>query len=140
MREKIVNDEENYSNEGDSSDSRSGLIESENRDNISIEIDVNDSTDVMSETTESEVLSALVEQSEYYENLDAEITKKDTEKTLQSYLKKIFRQVKFLTESGKNYREPNFVQHVHGQKSQSAELCEYLWKKLGKTPHSNYIM
>ena len=128
MREKIVNDEENYSNEGDSSDSRSGLIESENRDNISIEIDVDDSTDVMSETTESEVLSALVEQSEYYENLDAEITKKDTEKTLQSYLKKIFRQVKFLTESGKNYREPNFVQHVHGQKSQSAELCEYLWK------------
>ena len=140
MREKIVNDEENYSNEGDSSDSRSGLIESENRDNISIEIDVDDSTDVMSETTESEVLSALVEQSEYYENLDAEITKKDTEKTLQSYLKKIFRQVKFLTESGKNYREPNFVQHVHGQKSQSAELCEYLWIKLGKTPHSNYIM
>ena len=101
---------------------------------------MDDSTDVMSETTESEVLYALVEQSEYYENLDAEITKKDTEKTLQSYLVKIFRQFKFLTESGKNYREPNFVQHVYGQKSQSAELYEYLWKNLGKTSHSNYIM
>ena len=87
----------------------------------------------MSDTTETEVLSALSQQAEYYESNESEVIKRDTEKTLQTYLKKIFRQVKFLTDSGKNYKEPNFVQHGQGQSSQAADLCSYLWKSLGKT-------
>ena len=86
----------------------------------------------MSETIETDVISVLVEQAEYYENVSSEVVKKDTKKTLQGYIKKNYKQVKFLTESGKNYKEPNFVQYIHGQKSQSVELCEYLWKSLGE--------
>ena len=92
----------------------------------SVEIDIGADVKEMSDTTETDVITVLVEQAEYYENSNSEVVKKDTEKTLQCYLKKIYRQVKFLTDSGKNYKEPNFVEHVHGQKSQSVELCEYL--------------
>ena len=98
----------------------------------SVEIDIGADVEDMSDTTETDVITVLVEQAEYYENSNSEVVKKDTEKTLQCYLKKIYRQVKFLTDSGKNYKEPNFVEHVHGQKSQSVELCEYLWKSLGE--------
>ena len=125
MRDKIGSDDENSS-------FRNELDNSISNDNNLSEINCSDAPDEMSDTTETEIISALVTQSEYYESAEAEIRKKDTEKTLQGYIKKIFRQVKFLTDSGKNYKEPNFVHHIHEQKSQAAELCEYLWKCLGK--------
>lgn len=99
---------------------------------IESEISLENSQENLSDTTETEVISALVEQAEYYASSEKEETKSDTEKTLQTYIKKIFRQVKFLTDSGKDFKEPNFVDHIHGQKTQAAELCEYLWKCLGK--------
>ena len=76
-------------------------------------------------------MSQLESQQDFYSNGAKEQLNKDTEKTLQRYLKKIFRQIKFLSDLGKLYKEPNFVSHMHGKKSQAAELCEYLWKCLG---------
>ena len=137
MRDRIASDEEDYSDGEENNDVSSRTAENTTQANITGEIDVDYNIDEMSETTETDVISALVEQSEYYENVSSEVVKKDTEKTLQSYIKKIYKQVKFLTESGKNYKEPNFVQYIHGQKSQSVELCEYLWKSLGEYSKKN---
>ena len=40
----------------------------------------------MSETIETDVISVLVEQAEYYENVSSEVVIKDTKKTLQGYI------------------------------------------------------
>ena len=123
MREKIVQDEDDNSFKDTNDDNT--------RDDNITEIDIEDDSDEVSDTTESVIITSLVEQADFYEGRESEPRKKDTEKTIQTYIKKIYRQVKFLTDSGKNYKEPNFVQHVHEQKSQAAQLCEYFWKSLG---------
>ena len=92
---------------------------------------LDNANDMVSTTTESEAIITLANQSDLYSNLHQEEVKPDTEKTLQRYIKKIFRQVKFLTDTGRDYNEPNFV-NTMVEKSQSAEICEYLWKNLGK--------
>ena len=91
---------------------------------------LNNTNDLVSTTTESEAIISLANQSDLYSNPHQEEVKPDTEKTLQRYIKKIFRQVKFLTDVGREYNEPNFVNTMI-EKSQSAEICEYLWKSLG---------
>ena len=91
---------------------------------------LDNTNDVVSTTTESEAIITLANQSDLYSNPNKEEVKPDTEKTLQRYIKKIFRQVKFLTDVGRDYNEPNFVNSMT-EKSQSAEICEYLWKSLG---------
>ena len=70
-------------------------------------------------------------QAEYFDSDEKEELKMDTLKTIQTYMKKIFRQAKFLSDSGINFEKPNFVVQ-NGLKSQSVEICEYLWKSLGK--------
>ena len=90
---------------------------------------LDNANDMVSTTTESEAIITLANQSDLYSNPHQEEVKPDTEKTLQRYIKKIFRQVKFLTDTGRDYNEPNFV-NTMVEKSQSAEICEYLWKKL----------
>lgn len=135
MRDKIASEETDYREDDDvaRNSSEEVSVNDDEENNMSIgEINVDDNSAVLSETSDTDILSSLVDQSEYYETLEPEVKTKDSEKTMQSYLKKIFRQVKFLTDSGKNYREPNFIQHVHGQSSQAVELCTYLWGKLGK--------
>ena len=81
--------------------------------------------------TESATMNLINLQAEYYESNEQEPLKMDTLKTIQTYLKKIFRQAKFLSDSGNNFNNPNFVPQS-GIKSQSVEICEYLWKSLGK--------
>ena len=92
----------------------------------------NNDSDSFSQTTETEVLTEFETQKALYDGVEKETYKKDTEKTIQRYMKKVFRQVKFLTDSGKEFKEPNFVAHVHGIKSQAVQICEYLWSSLGK--------
>ena len=76
-------------------------------------------------------MSQLSLQKDLYESDEQEELKVDTLKTIQSYIKKIYRGAKFLSDTGKMYKEPNFVS-INGQRSQSVEICEYLWKSLGK--------
>ena len=66
----------------------------------------------------------------YYRSHEQESLNKDTLKTIQGYLKTIFRQAKFLSDTGNEYNEPKFVTS-NGYRSQSVQICEYLWKKLG---------
>ena len=92
---------------------------------------LDNANDLVSTTTESEAIVTLGNQSDLYSDPHKEKVKPDTVKTLQRYIKKIFRQVKFLTDTGREYNEPDFV-NTTVEKSQSAEICEYLWKSLGK--------
>lgn len=87
--------------------------------------------DDISVITESATVNLINMQAEYYSNEEKEPLKMDTLKTIQTYLKKIFRQAKFLSDTGDNFNKPNFVTQ-NGIKSQSVEICEYLWKSLGK--------
>ena len=98
-----------------------------------------DDTSTVSETSESLVLTALADESDFYNSHEREVRNADTEKTMQRYIKKTFQLVKFLSDNGKNYKEPSFVQHVHAKKSQSVEICEYLWKLLGKKVFVFYV-
>ena len=104
---------------------------SQNTTNVPDSMDLG-SIEVVSTTTELDVIISLGHQNEYYLNHEQEVVKKDTEKTLQTYIKKIFRQVKFLSDTKKDFHEPNFVQHVHGVQSQSVDICDYLWNSLGE--------
>ena len=105
----------------------SGSVASSDNENTN---EYNSST--VSETSESEILTSLAQQDDYYNCAEKEIHSEDTEKTIQKYLKKIYRNVKFLSESGKEFKEPSFVSHPHGKKVQAVDICEYLWKCLGK--------
>ena len=87
--------------------------------------------DDISVITESATVNLINLQAEYYNSDEKETLKMDTLKTIQTYLKKIFRQANFLSDSGENFNKPNFVTQ-NGPKSQSVEICEYLWKSLGK--------
>ena len=90
-----------------------------------------ENNDDISVITESATVNLLTMQAEYYDSDEKETLKMDTLKTIQTYLKKIFRQAKFLSDTGTSFNKPNFVLQ-NGVKSQSVEICEYLWKSLGK--------
>ena len=82
--------------------------------------------------TESEIIHNMNNQEGYYRSHEQESLNKDTLKTIQGYLKIIYRQAKFLSDTGNEYNEPKFVTS-NGYRSQSVQICEYLWKKLGMT-------
>ncbi len=81
--------------------------------------------------TENETLSQLSLQSDLYQSDEQEELSTDTLKTIQGYLKKVYRGAKFLSDKGKMFTEPNFVV-VCGEQSQTVQICDYLWKCLGK--------
>ena len=87
--------------------------------------------DVCSDTTQSEILSELAEQDTIYVGGDREDKHKETEKSIQRYLKKIYRNLKFFSDTKINYEEPNFVYSSNRQKQQSVQICDYLLKNLG---------
>jgi hypothetical protein len=88
--------------------------------------------DVCSDTTHSEILSELAEQDTIYVGGEREEKHKETEKSIQRYLKKIYRNLKFFSDNKINYDEPNFVYSSSGEKQQSVQICDYLLKNLGK--------
>ena len=90
-----------------------------------------DNGDEISIMTESVTLGQMNLQEEYYGSSEKEDLKVDTLKTIQIYLKKIFRQAKFLSDTRKQFKEPHFVS-TNRVRSQSVEICEYLWKTLSR--------
>ena len=90
MRDRIASDEEDYSDGEENNDVNSRTAEHNTQANITGEIDVDYNIDEMSETTETDVISALVEQSEYYENASSEVVKKRTPKKLCKVISKKF--------------------------------------------------
>ena len=90
-----------------------------------------DNGDEISIMTESVTLGQTNLQEEYYGSSEKEDLKVDTLKTIQIYLKKIFRQAKFLSDTRKQFKEPHFVS-TNRVRSQSVEICEYLWKTLSR--------
>ena len=93
--------------------------------------DQGDNNDEISVITESGTLSNLTLQADLYHSDEQEEFNVDTLKTMQSYLKKIYRGAKFLSDTGKKFKEPNFVVS-HAERSQAVQICDYLWYSLGK--------
>ena len=93
--------------------------------------EMNQNSDISVITTESLLLNQIKMQSEYYQSNEQEEMKEDTWNTMKKYIKKIYSHAKFLSDTGKSFKEPNFVV-TDGVRSQSVEICEILWKKLGK--------
>ena len=134
----IDGDDKEYDSEETEEDAESNE-EGEESSDVSDEIEVDSNVDEISQTTESDVLTELSEQAMCYASTDRESHNTDVEKTINTYVKKIYRQVKFLSENGKEWREPNFIVHAHEIRSQATEICEYLWKSLGKLKNLNII-
>ena len=48
-------------------------------------------------------------------------------------MKKIFRQCKFPSDTKNVFYKPNFVTgNMNGEKSQTVQICEWLWDKIGE--------
>ena len=92
---------------------------------------INENDDV-SVITESVTINQLGQQADLYESEEQEELNLDTLRTMKRYLKKIYRGAKFLSDSGKNYKEPNFILLQGQEQLQSVQICEFLWKSLGK--------
>lgn len=122
----VSTQEENSSNSSSELNPESNNMQNDESDSVEAA-----DGDEISKMTESVTLCQMNLQEEYYGSSKKEELKMDTLKTIQTYLKKIFRQAKFLSDTGKQFKEPNFV-HINGIRSQSVEICEYLWKTLGK--------
>ena len=90
-----------------------------------------DNREEVSIMTESDILSQMNLQEQYYNFGEQEQKNTDTLKTIQGYVKKIYRSAKFLSDTGKDFKQPNFF-ISDGNKPQSVVICEYLWKSLGK--------
>ena len=88
----------------------------------------NDDISVM---TESGTITNMTLQTDLYQCDDQEELNVDTLKTIQTYLKKIYRGAKFLSDTGKKFKEPNFVVS-YAERSQSVQICDYLWHNLGE--------
>ena len=92
---------------------------------------INENDDV-SVITESVTINQLGQQADLYESEEQEELNLDTLRTMKRYLKKIYRGAKFLSDSGKNYKEPNFILLQGQEQLQLVQICEFLWKSLGK--------
>ena len=88
----------------------------------------NDDISVM---TESGTITNMTLQTDLYQCDDQEELNVDMLKTIQTYLKKIYRGAKFLSDTGKKFKEPNFVV-LYAERSQSVQICDYLWHNLGE--------
>ena len=88
--------------------------------------------DDLSVITELVTITQLGLQADLYESEEQEELNLDTLRTMKRYLKKIYRGAKFLSDSGKNYKEPNFILLQGQEQLQSVQICEFLWKSLGK--------
>ena len=82
--------------------------------------------DCFNEEKESFVVMKLAEQSNLYKRSNEEEEYcTDTVHCIQRYLKRIYRQVNFFSDSKEDYKEPCFVT-TDGRKKQTVVLCEWI--------------
>lgn len=91
-------------------------------------------------TTTSETLDKLWEQEELYNSSEQEEEDEDTKSTLKRYIRKVFRQVKFFSESDAEFKTPDFVvtrkrdsQTGEMVDSQIVQICDYFIKNIRKS-------
>ena len=85
----------------------------------------------MNDNNSQDTLDQLSKQEDVYESGNKEKLCKDGERTMQRYLRQLFRMVKFLSDSDKEFKQPNFVSN-RTQKKQTVTICEWLLEKIGK--------
>ena len=86
----------------------------------------------MSTISETATVNKIQLQEEFYNNEEKEDLNRDTQKTIQRHLKKVFQQCKFPSDTKNQFHKPNFVtSNINGEKSQSVQICEWIWKKIG---------
>ena len=90
-------------------------------------------------STTSETLDKLWEQEEWYNSSEQEEESDDIKATLKRYIRKVFRQVKFFTESDSEFKTPDFVvprkrDSETGEMvdSQIVQICDYFVKNICK--------
>ena len=80
---------------------------------------------------------ALTEQEKLYRNGSQEDFCFDTEKCIQRYLKKIFRQVKFFSDLKEDFKCPNFVCDNKEEEQQTVQICNWLLSHMGKDEYES---
>ena len=75
-------------------------------------------------------MEQVILQNELYERGESEKRHPDTVRCVKSYLKKVYRQVKFFSDSQENFQQPNFVQK--DMETQTVQICNWILKQLGK--------
>lgn len=91
-----------------------------------------------SEAVSAETLEKEEVQRDLYETLEVEMPNVDTVSTMKRYLKEVYRDVKFFSDTDKDYDEPNFVtpsktdDNGNEVKSQTVQIVEFLLQKLGE--------
>ena len=80
--------------------------------------------------TEKETKLLAIQTKAYKTNHDNTMCRQ-VQTTIQRYLKKLYSQVKFFSDSKKDYSEPCFVTKK-GREKQTVVICEYLLKNMNK--------
>lgn len=78
-----------------------------------------------------DTITRMTQQDDLYNNGPSERECADTKESIQRYLRRIFRQVKFPTDNGKAFKEPNFVGDKDNE-SQTIQICNWILKHIGK--------
>ena len=71
----------------------------------------------------------LAKQAKFYRSSEEEESCSDTVQCIQRYLRRIYRQVKFFSDTRDNFKEPDFVS-PQGRKKQTVVLCEWILENL----------
>lgn len=71
----------------------------------------------------------IAKQSKLYKNQEIEEVCADTVQCVQRYLRRIYRQVKFFSDTKEDYKEPCFVSK-DGRKKQTVVLCEWILENI----------
>ena len=95
---------------------------------------------MISTISETATVNKIELQEELYNNEEKEEKKIDTQKTIQRQMKKNFRQCKFPSDTKNQFYKPNFVTgNINGEKSQTVQICEWIWEKIGIVYYYIYI-
>ena len=100
-----------------------------------------ENNDMISTISETATVNKIELQEELYNNEEKEEKKIDTQKTIQRQMKKNFQQCKFLSDTKNQFYKPNFVTgNMNGEKSQTVQICEWIWEKIGIVYYYIYIL
>ena len=95
---------------------------------------------MISTISETATVNKIELQEELYNNEEKEEKKIDTQKTIQRQMKKVFQQCKFPSDTKNQFYKPNFVTgNMNRKKSQTVQICEWIWEKIGIVDYYIYI-
>ena len=109
----------------------SGFLQENDDDDNEDSSDFEDSSDDNHKKSSVTVMKLAKQSNLYKKSSIAEEYNIDTMQCIQRYLKRIYRQVKFFSDTKEDYKEPCFITE-EGRKKQTVVLCEWILQNINR--------